>query len=101
MITKFHYCFQAGWEMYSAEKSISLNSEIFNCFATLKIYEFNILAFSSALVIMLSSCTNIILSEDFTSSNKRGFTIFENLYQRCLSHLFHLNVRNNLFSSAP
>ena len=70
--------------MHSAEKSISLNSGICKCFTMLK-NEFNILAYSSSLVIILSLSTNTIFSEDFTLSYKRVFTLFQNcLY---LSHL--------------
>ena len=58
--------------MHSAEKSISLNSGIFKCFTELEKNEFSILVFSSPVVIILSSCTNIIFSEDFTLSEKTG-----------------------------
>ena len=62
--------------MHSVEKSISLNSGIFKCFITLEKNEISILAFSSSLVIILSSCTNAIFSEDFALSEKRDFTVF-------------------------
>ena len=78
-LRNFIIAFKAGWEIYYAEKSMSLNSGIFRCFITLKNNEFNILSFSSSLVIILSSCTNVIFSEDFTLFEKRGFTVFRNL----------------------
>ena len=36
-LRNFIIAFKAGWEMHSAEKSISLKSGIFKCFATLEI----------------------------------------------------------------
>ena len=87
--------FKAGWEMHSAEKSISLNSGIFKCFTTLEKNEFNILAFSSSVVIILSSCTNVIFSEDFALSEKAVSQLSRSSYY--LSHLFHLNFHNNIF----
>ena len=51
--------FKAGWEMDSNEKLISLSYEIFKCFTTLEKSEFSNLAFSSSLVIILSSSTYI------------------------------------------
>ena len=41
---------KSGWGMYSAEKSIYFNSGMFRCFTTLENDEFNILPFSSLLV---------------------------------------------------
>ena len=51
--------FKAGWEMDSNEKLISLSYGIFKCFTTLEKSAFSNLAFSSSLVITLSSSTNI------------------------------------------
>ena len=65
--------------MHSAEKSISLNSKIFKWFTTLEKNEFSILDFSSSLVIILFSCTNVTFSEDFSLSVKSDFTVFQNL----------------------
>ena len=81
--------------MHSVEKSISLNSGIFKCFITLEKNEISVLAFSSSLVIILSSCTNAIFSEDFALSEKRYFAVFRTSY--CLSHLPHSKFRNNIF----
>ena len=64
--------------MHYGEKSITLNSGIFKCFTTLEKNEFSILAFSSLLVIILSSHTNVIFSEDFTLPEKISFTVFQN-----------------------
>ena len=87
-------------QIQPAEKSILFNSGIFKCFTTLEKNEFRFLAFSSSLVIILSSFINIIFSEDFTLSDKRDFN-FENLLfyhkhffmrgedmSRVLSHIF-------------
>ena len=57
-LRNFIIAFKVGWKMHSAEKSKSLNSGIFKCLPTLEKNEFSILAFSSILVIILSSCTN-------------------------------------------
>ena len=56
--------------MHSAEKSISFNSEICKCFTTLEKNEFSVLAFSSSVVIILASCTNVTFSKDFALSEK-------------------------------
>ena len=58
--------------MHCAEQSISLNFGIFKYFTTLEKHEFNILAFSSSVVIDIA---NAIFSEGFTLSEKSSFTV--------------------------
>ena len=75
----FITAFKAGWEMHSAEKSISLNSGIFKSFSKLEKNYFSVLASSSLLVIILSSCNIVIFPEDFALSDKIGFLVFQSL----------------------
>ena len=78
-VRNFIIAFKAGWEIHSAEKSIFLNSGIFKSFNTLEKNEINILTVSSLSVVILFSCTNVFFWEDFTLSDKKGFTVFRNL----------------------
>ena len=94
-LRNFFIAFKAGWEMHSAEKLISLNSAIFKCFTTLeKKKRISILASSSLLVIILSSCANVIFSDSTYLKNE--VLLFSRTSYH-LSYLFRLNFCKNLF----
>ena len=93
LLRNFIIAFKARWEMYSAEKS-NQNFRNFQLFYYVR-KKINSNYLINLLVVIFSSCADVIFSEDFTLFDRRDLPFSRTSYYY-LSHLFHLNFRNNL-----
>ena len=95
MITKSNFAFKTRWKMHFAENQYLWILEFSIFYYVSKKSQFNILAFSSSLVIIFLH----VLIEFFQKIllHLANEVLLFSRTSCCRSHLFHLNSRSNLF----